>query len=56
MFAPLAAVLLAVGAYSTPPMIMAEQDYMKQHPNIQVEDIQAANIKVNTPKLGTLGS
>ena len=44
MWAPIAAVLLAVGTYHTPSMITAEQAYLKQHPSVHVQDIQASNV------------
>ncbi len=52
MLAPIAAILLAVGTFNTPTMIKAEQTYLKQHPGVQVQDIQAAKINVKGPKLG----
>ncbi len=54
MLAPIAAVLLALGAYHTPVMVTAEQAYLTQHPNIQVQDIQAANVTAKAPKLSAL--
>ncbi len=54
MWAPIAAVLLAVGTYQTPSMVTAEQAYLKQHPSVHVEDIQAANIDTKAPKIAAL--
>ena len=54
MWAPIAAVLLTVGAYSTPSMITAEQAYLKQHPSVHVQDIQAANVTAKAPKVAAL--
>ncbi len=54
MWTPIAAVLLAFGAYHSPSLISAEQAYLKQHPSVHVEDIQAANVGAKTPKLAAL--
>ena len=54
MFAPIAALLLTIGAYSTPAMVVSEQQYVKQHPHVQVEDIQASTVVNHAPQLGAL--
>ena len=54
MWAPIAAALLAVGTYHTPSMVAAEQAYLKQHPSVHVEDIQASNATAKDPKIAAL--
>ena len=55
MLAPIAAVLLAFGAYHTPSMVTAEQTFLAQPPDIRVQDIQAANVTAKSPTVSAVG-
>jgi hypothetical protein len=46
MWAPLAAIVFAIGVFNTPSMIEAERSYLRdQEPVMDVEEIQAAEAK-----------
>jgi len=44
MLAPIAAILLAMGVVSTPAMVKAEREYLKQEPAIEIQDIQTSQL------------
>jgi len=55
MLVPIAAVLLAFGAYQAPSTVTAEPHDLTQYPGIQVQDIRAASVTAQAPEHSMVG-
>ncbi|MGD2082047.1 MAG: hypothetical protein PVF91_03725 [Chromatiales bacterium] len=56
MWAPIAAVLMAVGTFSTPGAIESEQEWLAQQRAADVEQFQCAEVDVKTGESGRSGA
>jgi hypothetical protein len=56
MWAPIAAVLMALGTFSTPEAIQSEQEWLAQHRDTQVEELQCAEVDVKAEESDRSGT
>jgi hypothetical protein len=56
MWAPIAAVIMALGTFSTPEAIDSEQEWLAQHRAADTEQFQCADVKVTTEKSDQSGA